>query len=176
MVNAFNADLSYDDFVRHQLAGDEIAPENERIAEATGFLLAGPDMVDINLPEERRHTALSEMTGAVGSVFLGLTLGCAQCHDHRADPISLNDYYAFQAFFANTVVDPKRDKQLWTIVCGKQALRRPPLHVKIRGDFRRRGKAVTPTLFPIIASSTIRSLEKSQLASSSYRRSQLALP
>ncbi len=174
VIEAFNRDLPYNDFVRFQLAGDELGRSDPWAAEATGFLFAGPDMVDINLPEERRHNALCEMTAAVGSAFLGLTVGCAECHDHRSDPISLRDYYAFQAYFANTIVAPKRNKQL-----GPRAAEPgpdvPPTHVKIRGDFRRPGKVVEPAVFPIVASAEATAALPSGLNSrSSNRRAGLA--
>lgn len=173
VIEAFNADLPYDDFVRFQLAGDELRPGDDRAAEATGFLLAGPDMVDINLPEERRHNALCEMTAAVGSVFLGLTTGCAQCHDHRSDPVSLRDYYAFQAYFANTVTDPKRNRQLGHRVKepGRVA---PPMHVKVRGDFRRPGDIVEPALFSVIAPEGEIAFPPMDNRQSSNRRARLA--
>ena len=66
---------------------------------ATGFALAGPDMPDINLEEERRHMVLNDITATVGSVFLGLQIGCAECHDHKYDPLSQADFYRLRAFF-----------------------------------------------------------------------------
>jgi len=99
VIDAFNDDLPYDEFVRLQLAGDEIRPDDANAAIATGFLLCGPDMPDINLLEERRHNFLNDMTGTVGSVLLGLQVGCAQCHDHKFDPISQLDFYRLRAFF-----------------------------------------------------------------------------
>ena len=69
---------------------------------ATGFLLCGPDMPDLNLQEERRHVVLNEMAATVGSVFLGLQVGCAQCHDHKYDPITQYDFYRLRAFFEST--------------------------------------------------------------------------
>ena len=80
VIEAFNQDLPYDEFVRQQIAGDQFHPDNPQAAIATGFLLAGQDMPDINLVEERKDMLLNEMTATVGSAFLGLTLGCAQCH------------------------------------------------------------------------------------------------
>ncbi len=99
VIDALNADMPYDEFVRLQLAADEIHPDDASAAVATGFLLCGPDMPDINLIEERRHTFLNDMTGTVGSVLLGLQVGCAQCHDHKFDPISQLDFYRLRAFF-----------------------------------------------------------------------------
>lgn len=174
VVRAFNDDLPYDDFLRYQLAGDAWAPEvGSWAAEGTGFLFAGPDMVDINLAEERQHTALCEMTGAVGAAFLGLTLECAQCHDHRSDPVSLRDFYAFQAYFADTVVDPKKNKQL-----GPRALlpksAPPPMRVKVRGDFRRSGATVEPALLPILGSDRSGHTTAARPANAKHPRAELA--
>ncbi|MDZ4688016.1 MAG: DUF1549 and DUF1553 domain-containing protein, partial [Planctomycetaceae bacterium] len=99
VIRAFNDDLPYDEFVRRQIAGDELHPDNADAVIATGFLLCGPDMPDINDQDERRHTVLNELTGTVGAVFLGLPLGCAQCHDHKTDPVSQHDFYRLRAFF-----------------------------------------------------------------------------
>src|SRR5579872_2055721 len=99
VIDAFNADMPYDQFVQWQLAGDELRPDDAAASVATGFLLCGPDMPDINLLEERRHNFLNDMTGTVGSVLLGLNVGCAQCHDHKFDPISQLDFYRLRAFF-----------------------------------------------------------------------------
>ena len=71
---------------------------------ATGFGRCGPrELVGGNvIPEEKRQTELSEITATVGSVFLGLTIGCARCHDHKFDAIPTTDYYRLQAFFATS--------------------------------------------------------------------------
>lgn len=102
VIAALNRDLPFDEFTRLQIAGDEIHPGDPAAAIATGFLLCGPDMPDINSQDERRHTVLNELTGATGSVFLALQLGCAQCHDHKYDPISQADFYRMRAFFDST--------------------------------------------------------------------------
>jgi len=101
VIDALNADMPYNEFLALQLAGDEIRPGDPAAAIATGFLLCGPDMPDINLQEERRHNFLNDMTSTVSSVFLGLQFGCAQCHDHKFDPISQLDFYRLRAFFEN---------------------------------------------------------------------------
>ncbi len=99
VIDALNRDLPYDEFLRQQLAGDELYPDDPQAAIATGFLLCGPDMPDINLQEERRHVVLNEMTATIGSVLLAMQLGCAQCHDHKYDPIRIHDFYRLRAFF-----------------------------------------------------------------------------
>ena len=99
VVNALNQDLPYDEFTALQIAGDELRPGDPAAVIATGFLLCGPDMPDINLQDERRHTVLNEITSTVGAVFLGLQIGCAQCHDHKYDPLSQADFYRLRAHF-----------------------------------------------------------------------------
>ena len=71
---------------------------------ATGFNRCYPDMVDLNDQRLRRQNALDDITETTGLVFLGLTIGCARCHDHKFDPIPQTDYYGLQAFFAGVAV------------------------------------------------------------------------
>lgn len=99
VIDALNRDLPYNEFLRQQLAGDLLHPDDPVAAVATGFLLCGPDMPDINLQEERRHVVLNEMTATVGSALLGLQLGCAQCHDHKWDAITQHDFYRLRGYF-----------------------------------------------------------------------------
>jgi hypothetical protein len=99
VVSALNANLPYDRFLRLQLAGDEVEPDDPSALVATGFNRCYPDMVDLNDQGLRRHNALNDITETTGLVFLGLTIGCARCHDHKFDPIRLTDYYRLQAFF-----------------------------------------------------------------------------
>jgi hypothetical protein len=100
VVDAFNRDLPYDEFVRLQLAGDELRPDDPWAFIATGFNRCYPDMVDLNDQRLRRQNALDDITETTGLVFLGLTIGCARCHDHKFDPIPQSDFYSLQAFFA----------------------------------------------------------------------------
>ncbi len=102
VVDALNRDLPYDRFVRLQLAGDEIQPDDSWTFIATGFNRCYPDMVDLNDQQLRRQNALDDITETTGLVFLGLTIGCARCHDHKFDPIKQTDYYQLQAFFAGS--------------------------------------------------------------------------
>ena len=149
VIQAMNEDLPYDDFVRMQIAGDLISPHDPDAVVATGFLLAGPDMPDINLKEERIHNFLNEMTGTVGSTFLGLTLGCAQCHDHKTDPISQLDFYRFRSHFENADVFTEKPLPGSTDAKGrfiKTHDRHEPSFLRIRGDFRRKGAVVEPAV------------------------------
>ncbi len=173
VIKALNNDMPYDRFVQWQLAGDEIAPENEAARIATGFLVAGPDMIDINLATERRHEFLNKMTQAVGEVFLGLTLGCAQCHAHRTDPISIEDFYRFRAIFANTMADPKKSQQLPHLI--KEPNASPPASfVMQRGDFRRPGAATGPAYLRITNPGEQTIPPAPEGATSSQRRAALA--
>ena len=99
VVQALNSDLPYDVFVRLQLAGDEVRPGDPAAFIATGFNRCYPDMVDLNDQGLRRQNALNDITETTGLVFLGLTIGCARCHDHKFDPIRQTDFYSLQAFF-----------------------------------------------------------------------------
>jgi hypothetical protein len=99
VVRALNRDLPYDAFVRLQLAGDEVQPGDPAAFIATGFNRCYPDMVDLNDQGLRRQNALNDITETTGLIFLGLTIGCARCHDHKFDPIRQTDFYALQAFF-----------------------------------------------------------------------------
>ncbi len=102
VVRALNADLPFNRFVALQIAGDEIKPGDHEALIATGFGRCGPrELVGGNvIPEVKRQNELTEITGTVGSVFLGLTIGCARCHDHKFDAIPTTDYYRLQSFFA----------------------------------------------------------------------------
>jgi mono/diheme cytochrome c family protein len=99
VIRSFNADKPFDRFLREQVAGDELWPGDPEALVATGFNLLGPDMDDSSDQAQRRHNTLNDMTDTAASVFLGLTLGCARCHDHKFEPLSQRDYYRFQAFF-----------------------------------------------------------------------------
>ncbi len=138
LIDALNEDLPFNEFVRQQLAGDEIGPQH-RVA--TGFLTCGPDMPDINLQDERRHSFMNDMTTTVGSVFLGLQIGCAQCHDHKFDPMSQLDFYRLRAFFDPAFPELARNK---TVPLPASNNRTTSSHLMVRGDFRRKGAAVGP--------------------------------
>ena len=100
VIRAFNADLSYRDFVRWQLAGDEIAPGNPEATIATGYLRLYPDEYNAAQLEQRHQEILDDITDTTSFAFMGLTFGCARCHDHKYDPTSQKDYFRLQSFFA----------------------------------------------------------------------------
>jgi hypothetical protein len=105
VIDSLNRDKPYDRFVQEQIAGDEMWPENPEARVATGFGRHYPDESNARNLFQRRQEILDDITDATGSVFLGLTYGCARCHNHKFDPILQADYYRLQAFFANTAAD-----------------------------------------------------------------------
>jgi len=105
VVQSLNADKPYDRFVAEQIAGDELWPDDPAARIATGFNRHYPDESNAANLQQRRAELLQDVTDAVGSTFLGLTFGCAKCHDHKFDPILQKDYYRLQAFFAASAED-----------------------------------------------------------------------
>jgi mono/diheme cytochrome c family protein len=105
VIEALNQDMPFDQFVRWQLAGDEFEPENPLALKATGFLGAGvfPTQITANEVERTRYDALDDMAATTGNAVLGLSIGCARCHDHKFDAIPQADYYRFLSTFTTTV-------------------------------------------------------------------------
>jgi len=101
VIQAFNEDKPYDRFIREQIAGDELYPNDLSARVAVGFNRHFTDESNQPVIELRRQETLNDITDTVGAVFLGMTYGCARCHDHKFDPILHKDYYRLQAFFAN---------------------------------------------------------------------------
>lgn len=104
VIRSLNEDLPFDTFVRWQLAGDELEPDNPLALAATGFIVAGTHAVlpDRLMEEERirtRFNELDDMIATTGAAMMGLTLGCARCHDHKYDPIPRRDYYRLMCAF-----------------------------------------------------------------------------
>ena len=102
VIDSFNQDKPYDRFIKEQIAGDEIFPGSKEALIATGYLRAGQEhLVAGNIdPEVSREEVLTEIATSVGQTFLGLTVNCARCHNHKFDPILQADYYRLQAIFA----------------------------------------------------------------------------
>jgi hypothetical protein len=118
VIRSFNSDKPFDQFIREQLAGDELiesplnnlADEDVERLTATGFLRMAPDgtgSAGANVDEARNET-IADTVRIVSSSLMGMTVGCAQCHDHRYDPISQSDYYRFRAIF-----DPALNWKQW---------------------------------------------------------------
>ena len=104
VIESLNTDKPYDQFLREQLAGDEMDPANNTYLIASGFNRLGPlrkNAGNQNVASSRTEV-LTEMTNIVGAAMLGMTMGCARCHDHKFDPIRQSDYYRLQGYFAQT--------------------------------------------------------------------------
>jgi hypothetical protein len=114
VIRALNADLPYDQFVRWQLAGNELAPQNIDAQTATGFCAIGPKERDEGPPDVRkqiRYDEIDDLVATTTSALLGLTVGCARCHDHKFEPISTREYYQLARIFNSgerTVVTAER--------------------------------------------------------------------
>jgi hypothetical protein len=105
LIRAFNQDMPWNQLVQWQLAGDELAPGNPLAMMATGFLGAGafPTQLTEAEFESARYDELDDMVMTTGVAFLGLSVGCARCHDHKFDPIPARDYYSLAATFTTTI-------------------------------------------------------------------------
>jgi hypothetical protein len=155
VIRAVNDDIPYDRFVLEQLAGDESPHRTPASVTATGFLRLGTWNDEPNDPNEYKYDRLEDMVGATTTAFLGLTVKCARCHDHKFDPIRQTDYYRVAgAFWAGFVEPGKREllggpdaKTLgvpgvfgWTDR-GREA---PPIKLLKKGDPLRPGPVVEP--------------------------------
>jgi hypothetical protein len=105
LIRALNEDMPYNHFVSWQIAGDELAPNEPEALVATGFLGGGvfPTQLTEAEFESARYDELDDMTATTGLAFLGLSVGCARCHDHKFDPITSHDYYRLAATFTTTI-------------------------------------------------------------------------
>ncbi|MBS0204011.1 MAG: DUF1549 domain-containing protein [Planctomycetes bacterium] len=105
VVQALNQGMPYDQFVRWQIAGDELAPNDRQALMATGFLAAGVHSTQItkNEVEKHRYDEMDDMLNTIGTSMLGLSIGCARCHDHKFDPIPQADYYRLLSSFTTTI-------------------------------------------------------------------------
>ena len=184
VIDAFRRNMPLDEFIRLQIAGDELHADEPEVAVATGFLLCGPDMPDLNRQDERRSMLLNEMTGTVGATLLGLQIGCAQCHDHKFEPLSQADFYRLRACFETASFLSKQLKEEDDAKDdGKPDVRRTfretpgpwaQSRMLLRGDFQSPGPAVDPG-FPRVANPMLVSVTKATPdANGSGRRSALA--
>ena len=104
VIRALNSDMPFDQFIRWQLAGDELAPDQPDAIAATGFIAAGvnaalPDRLMEEEQQRNRANELDDMVSTTGQAMLGLTLACARCHDHKYDPLPTRDYYRLMRVF-----------------------------------------------------------------------------
>ena len=120
VIDAFNQDKPLDQFIREQLAGDEVAPGDTVAQSAAIFHRLGAVRRNAGNPEIAlsRNEVLTERTNIVGEAFLGLTIGCARCHNHKLEPILQRDYYRLQAYMAasqeyNMCLAPTAEQAAW---------------------------------------------------------------
>ena len=120
VVQSFNEDKPYDAFVKEQLAGDEMDAANKTYLVASGFNRLGPLRKNAGNQDvaSSHNEVLTEMTNIVGAAFLGVTVGCARCHDHKFDPFRQSDYYRLQAHFAqlqpaDIVLASQQEQDAW---------------------------------------------------------------
>jgi hypothetical protein len=126
VIRAFNEDRPFDRFVVEQLAGDELVPDDPELQVAAGFYRLGPVRRNAGNPEiaVSRHEVLAERADVIGLALLGLTVGCARCHDHKFDDIPQTDYYGLQAFLASAqerdvVLATDQEQAAWKASTGK---------------------------------------------------------
>ncbi|OYW18299.1 MAG: hypothetical protein B7Z55_10880, partial [Planctomycetales bacterium 12-60-4] len=117
VIDAFNSDKSFDAFIREQIAGDLLpaASTQERAANitATGFLVLGDVEIVAVDKLKMEHDLVDQQVSKIGTAFLGLTLGCVRCHDHKFDPLTQADYYAMAGMFRSTDATYKTDNGVW---------------------------------------------------------------
>ncbi len=143
VIDAINRDLSFDQFTIEQIAGDLLPnPTREQIA-ATGFHRNAALNTEAGLDkEEARFQNLADRVNTTGRVWMGLTVGCAQCHTHKYDPITIRDYYSFYAFFDNTVDQDEPNTKAPALA--EVTKDRRQTYVHMAGDYNRRGPDVIP--------------------------------
>lgn len=185
VVNAINRDMPYDQFIRNQLAGDEIRSRSEQSVIATGFLRLGTWNDEPNDNADYLYDRLEDMVHSTSSAFLGLTVKCARCHDHKFDPIPQDDYYRIaSAFWPGPIA--ARDRALlggpsadelgvknvlgWTDLSSKPS----PLHVLKNGERHKPLHAVEPGTLTFVASLYRPFTLAGQEEKTSGRRRQLA--
>jgi hypothetical protein len=165
VIRSFNEDKPYTRFIAEQIAGDEVDGTNEQTLIATGFCRNGPSNDDNmgKTPEaiaQYKADQMDDVISTTSSVFLGLTLGCARCHDHKTEPLLAKDYYSLMAIFAGTerlglpsgATDAKDKKvadpaKLMALIESKPEV--PPTHVMLRGLAANKGEEVSAAV-PVV--------------------------
>jgi hypothetical protein len=101
VIRSFNADKPFNRFIEEQIAGDELYPRDKEVRVATGLYTTGPVLQEAGMVAGKlEYDQNTDFVDTTGSAFLGMTLGCARCHDHKYDPISQKEYFSLQAIFA----------------------------------------------------------------------------
>ncbi|MBS0206204.1 MAG: PSD1 domain-containing protein [Planctomycetes bacterium] len=183
VVSAINADIPYDQFILEQLAGDELPDRSENSVIATGFLRLGTWNDEPNDPDEYKYERLEDMVHTTSTAFLGLTVKCARCHDHKFDPIPQTDYYRMAAAFWPGAIDPRgrellggptKDELGYDVMGWTDIRQPPPLHLLRKGEPKHPLGVVDPGHLSLVPAMN-RPLEPAPLgAKTTHRRRQLA--
>lgn len=160
VIEALNKDKPFDRFVIEQLAGDELPNKSLEPHIATGFLRLGHWDDEPADPATDRYDQLDDIVSTTGQAFLGLTIGCARCHDHKFEPLTTRDYYSLVAVF-NALERPRKGRTELTVpVDGTEVYtwkeppaKAPETHVLVRGSPTRFGALVEPAV-PVILAKT----------------------
>lgn len=159
VIRAFNADKPYDRFIREQLAGDELPDASDETVIATGYYRLG---IWDDEPADRELAAydqLDDLVATTGQVFLGLTVDCARCHDHKIDPIGQRDYYALLSFFHNvnpyhnggaTDEVPLSGVDAKALAVTEAGVTPPQTFVLLRGSPQNKGDQVEPAFLQVL--------------------------
>ncbi|MBN00504.1 MAG: hypothetical protein CMJ77_15415 [Planctomycetaceae bacterium] len=158
VISAFNQDKPFDRFVVEQLAGDELDKVTDDSITATGFFRLGVWDDEPDDKQQALYDSLDDMVVTTGAAFMGMTIGCCRCHDHKFDPLSQEDYYSTLAFVRNVSYyvkhhDGKADTTIFaslpsgrgkTLAVREDGVEAPPTHVLIRGNPKTPAQAVQP--------------------------------
>jgi hypothetical protein len=157
VIHSLNADKPLDRFLQEQVAGDELWPDSEEARIATGLCTLGPYAFEggIARPKVVEYQRLTDIADTIGAALLGLTVGCARCHDHKYDPITQADYFGLHAIFAGSEMqgikissDRRRDDGPMRVL-GNRA-EAPKVHLLRRGELDAPGEEVSPALFHLL--------------------------
>ncbi len=185
VIEALNSDTPYDEFVIHQLAGDEIPERNLKSVTATGFLMLGTWNDEPNDNQDYKYERLEDLVHTTSSAFLGLTVKCARCHDHKFDPIPQADYYRMASVFwpgpieardRKLVGGPSADELGFAEVLGWTDLTASPkpLHILKNGSRHTPLQTVTPAPLTAVPALFKDFEHPPEGASTTQRRLQLA--
>jgi hypothetical protein len=169
VIDAMNGDVPYDQFVQEQIAGDLLSDNGVRRdldrVTATGFLALGMRILNEQDPLKKRADIVDEQIDTLGRAILGLTLGCARCHDHKFDPVSNSDYYALAGIFHSTDLKDRTLKQaapkthkVMAVADGR--IRNVKIH--IRGSHLSLGKEVPRNFLQVMADRQAQSIPADQ--------------
>ena len=172
VIGALNRDKPYDQFLKEQLAGDEMTPPTDDSLMATAYYRLGVWDDEPDDGKQAKADELDDIVATTGSAMLGLTIGCARCHDHKFDPIAQEDYYSFTAFFQNIHLYGKMPDVVaggapvnkegvfrdlpsggQTLAVAERSEPPPKSHILVRGSALTPGKEVRPRFVEVLCTS-----------------------